>query len=87
MTGSDTTTDLTDLDSVRSEYGTLLGMSRRTDAQKARYAHLSGLLERWPQPFFTNEEQIKHREAAERFDEAVLGMSDAERARLMAYVA
>jgi hypothetical protein len=79
-------TDPTNLESVRSEYARLLGISRRTDAQEARYVELSDLLERWPQPFLTEEEQRRYREAADRFDEAVLGMSEDQRARLMRYI-
>lgn len=76
-------TDPTDLEAVRSEYARLLGMSRRTDDQEARYIELSDLLERWPQPFMTENEQRRYREAADRFDAAVLGMSEDQRTRLM----
>jgi hypothetical protein len=79
-------TDPTDLESVGSEYARLLGISRRTNAQETRYVELSDLLERWPQPFLTEEEQRRYREASDRFEEAVLGMSEDQRARLMRYI-
>lgn len=72
-----------DLDAVRAEYAVLLGITRRTPDQEARYAVLSDMLEKWPPPFMTPDQQKRHRETSERLDAAMLAMTDGERERML----
>lgn len=72
---------------IREEYARLLGITRRSPEQEARYVELAETLLRVPCPLHTAEEHERYLLAVDRMDAWIAAMTPEQAARLNGMIA